>query len=439
MTSTAAAVDPVERPAGPGHAVPWLDEMRTAAAGRFAELGWPGRTQEAWKYTDFRPLGEIDFVPLDAQHDGALVGGIVGLLDPAEVAARLVFVAGRFRPDLSHWSCPRDLASISSLSAALAGQEPQAEAWFRRLADGTPRPLVTLNTAHADDGFVIRVGRGARLNRPIEVVFAGGHFDRTVAYHPRHVVIAAPDSEATIVETHLGGGATPYFANHVIDARVERGAQLRHVRVQADSLTAFHATTMDVVVAGDAAYEGFILSTGAQLSRFEVAVRLDGSGARCHFGGAYCLRGRQHCDITTVIEHLHPHTTCREVVKGVLDGSSRGVFQGRIVVHPGAQKTDGRQVSRALLLSRDAEVDAKPELEIFADDVKCSHGATAGQLDGDALFYLRSRGISEAAARRLLVEAFLRDAFEDVAADDVRAALEERVSAWMTAGACVAR
>jgi len=207
---------------------------------------------------------------------------------------------------------------------------------------------------------------------------------------------------------------------------VGRGATLRHYRVQAESRDATHVTTTHVRVGRDATYENFTLAISGRLSRNEISVRLEGEGGRCSLNGAYLMRGSEHCDNTTLIEHLVPRTACREVFKGVLDDESRAVFQGRIVVHKDAQNTDGHQLCKALLLSTGAEIDAKPELEIYADDVKCSHGATTGQLDETALFYLRSRGVPEALARNLLVQSFLGEALDQITSDEVRAALNDQ-------------
>jgi len=234
-----------------------------------------------------------------------------------------------------------------------------------------------------------------------------------------------------VIEHHvsLGGGAT--FANSATEIELGDGALLHHYKMQAEGPEAFNLGTLHASVGRNAHYDGFGMSLGARLSRNEVAVRLDGEGARCHLNGAYMMRGRQHCDNTTVIEHVVPHTSCREVFKGVLDDEARAVFQGRIVVHPDAQQSDGHQLSKAMLLSEKAEIDAKPELEIYADDVKCSHGATAGDLDHEALFYLRSRGLPEARARNLLIEAFLTESVEAIAAADLCPAFLASIADWL--------
>jgi Fe-S cluster assembly protein SufD len=219
----------------------------------------------------------------------------------------------------------------------------------------------------------------------------------------------------------------------VTEVDVGNSAVLDHVKVQAEGPGAFHLAVTRARVADDGAYNGFALALGARLSRAEAWVDLNGCHGSCRLAGAYLLRDRQHCDNTTVIEHRVPHTTCREVFRGVLDDGARAVFQGRIVVKREAQHADGQQSSKALLLSDQSEVDQKPELEIYADAVKCSHGATAGQIDGNALFYLRSRGIPEVEARRLLIESFLEDALEQIGPEDLRAAMRSEIAGWFAA------
>ena len=293
--------------------------------------------------------------------------------------------------------------------------------------------FLALNTALMDSGFVLRVHRGVVVEEPIEIVFVGGLTDSPVSYFPRNLIVLEEGSRATVVKSYAGLGGGAYFANAATEVLVGDGAVLRHYKVQAETRDATHLATTHVRVGRDAVYEGFGLTMGGRLSRNEMDVRLEGEGGECRLSGAFLMRGSEHCDNTTTIEHVVPHTACREVFKGVLDDQSRAVFQGRIVVHRNAQGTDGQQLCKALLLSRGAEMDAKPELEIYADDVKCSHGATTGQIDEAALFYLRSRGVPEALARNLLIRSFLEEAFEQISSTDVRAAFMDRVVHWLPA------
>jgi Fe-S cluster assembly protein SufD len=258
------------------------------------------------------------------------------------------------------------------------------------------------------------------------VSLGGGSADRPVAFHPRHALRLGAGAALTLFEVSLGEGA--YLHNTVLEFSVGEAATLAHLRLQDESRAAFHVSTVYADVAARATYDSFLLALGARLARAEVHARLGGEGASAHLNAAQLLDGSQHADFTTVVTHDAPGCASRQTVKNVLAGRSRGVFQGKIAVARGAQKTDGYQMNQALLLSPDAEVDSKPELEIFADDVKCSHGATVGELDAEQLFYLRSRGIPQVEARAILVRAFLAEALDLVAHAPARAALEAAIA-----------
>jgi Fe-S cluster assembly protein SufD len=413
----------------PGAGLPWLAALRDTGMERFADRGLPTPRSESWKYTNLRPLEKIAF---GAPNGEAIsLDRLPSLLPAGASENRLVFVNGHYRADLSAMKSLREGVRIGSLAAALAEDGEALAAHLGRIAPADGQPLLDLNTALMGDGLLLQLGRGAAVKTPIEVIFIGVAGEQPLAYHPRNLIVLEPDSQAVVIEHHvsLGGGTT--FANSATEIALGDGALLHHYKMQAEGLEAFNLGTLHASIGRDAHYDGFGMTLGARLSRNEVAVRLDGQGARCHLNGAYMMRGRQHCDNTTVIEHVVPHTSCREVFKGVLDDEARAVFQGRIVVHPDAQQSDGHQLSKAMLLSEKAEIDAKPELEIYADDVKCSHGATAGDLDHDALFYLRSRGLPEARARNLLIEAFLTESVEAIAAADLCPAFLASIADWL--------
>ena len=414
----------------PGQDLPWLAELRRAGLARFAEQGLPGPREESWKYTNLRPLQRIDFAP--EAEASVNVDRLPSLLPVGSAGHRLVFVNGCFRPDLSDTTDLPEGVQVGSLAEALARAPDELAEHLGRIANGAEQPLLALNTAMMRDGLVLRVPRGVAVAAPIEVILIGATPERPRAYHPRSLILLEPDSRATLIEHHVSLGGATTFANAVTEIEIGPGAVLNHYILQAEGTSAFQIATRHVRLAKGAHYDFFGLSVGGRLTRNEIAVRLEGAGAECHLNGAYLMRGRQHCDNTTTIEHLVPETSCREVFKGVLDDEARAVFQGRIVVHPGAQKSNGHQLSKALLLSDRAEIDTKPELEIYADDVLCSHGATAGALDGEALFYLRSRGIPEARARRMLIEAFLAEAINSIAAEGLCPALMSGVVAWLT-------
>lgn len=415
----------------PGAAMPWLCDLREAGIERFASLGLPGPRAESWKYTNLNPLRKVNFTPTAG---GAVsIDELPSLFPHGGSGHRLVFVEGRFRAEHSTLGALPEGVRIGSLAEALERDPEGIAAHLGRIGTAEDQAMLALNTAMMGDGLLLHIARGVTIDLPIEVVFVGAGGPTPLSYHPRNLIVLEPNSRATIVEHHAGLGAGVYFANTGTEIQIGEGAALHHYKVQEESPLAFHVATTQAHLERDAVYDSFTLTTGARLSRNEISVRLAGTGADCHLNGAYLLRGGQHGDTTTVIDHLAERTTCHEVFKGVVDDSARAVFQGRIVVHPGAQKANGHQLSKALLLSDRAEVDTKPELEIYADDVKCSHGATTGDLDHDALFYLRSRGIPEETARHMLIEAFLADTINQIAAEGLCPALMASVGHWLSA------
>lgn len=413
-------------PGLPGHGLTWLESMRRGGIEQFRDLGLPHAKVEDWKYTRLRPLEDTVFRPVTEQDGAAAVDHIPTMFANAETP-RIVFVNGCLRADLSRLDGLPEGITVESLSGAMARDPEWVGAYLGRIGRMEQKPLLALNTAMMNSGAVIHVAKGVHVAEPIELVFVAGLNDGPVAYYPRNLIVMEEGSQATVINHHAGLGVGAYFANSVTEIDIGDNARLNHYRVQTENMEATHLGSMHVRVGRDATYETFCMSAGGRLSRTEAFVRLEGTGAHCGLNGAYLMKGREHCDNTTVIEHMVPHTTCREVFKGVLDDESRGVFQGKIVVHKDAQKTDGHQLSKTLLLSDSAEMDAKPELEIYADDVKCSHGATTGQLDNAALFYMRSRGIPDALARNLLVQSFVAEALDEISDTTVREAMADLV------------
>jgi len=435
QTSTQPYIDQFQavRATLPGQGLPWLAEMRAAGLDRFVKAGFPTSRQEAWKYTSLRPLEKLAFTPTPILAPAALPGDALGHL--ASGGHRVVFVNGRFRPDLSDTGSLPTGVVLESLAGALERNPDLVADQLGRTAALDGHPLLALNMAFLADGVMLHLPKGVSLDQPVELLFiatpAGTPPGNQMVWHPRILVEAEPNAHATIVERHLSLGGGTYFANVATEVVVGQGASLRHYKLQAESLDAFHLATWTARLGRDSRYETFLLNTGAKLSRNEVRSMLDDTGVEFHIGGAYAVRGSQHTDLTSLIDHAKPHGTSREVVKGVIDDRARAVFQGKIVVRPGAQKTDGHQLNRALLLSDTAEIDAKPELEIYADDVKCSHGATAGELDDDQLFYLRARGLPLDKARGLLIEAFLDECLDEISHDGVRERFQAHISGWM--------
>jgi Fe-S cluster assembly protein SufD len=323
------------------------------------------------------------------------------------VAGRIVFQDGRF-------------VAGSAAGFRRFADDPD----FGPLAQPEREPLVALNTALAEDGAVLDIAPGIDAGT-IELASLAAN---AAPFHPRHTIRLGTGARLTLLETAESSAACLH--NPVMTVILAAGAHLTHVRLQDEAPDAFHLSTLYVDVGEDATYDGFTLNLGARITRTECHARLSGPRAVAHLNGAQLLSGTQHADFTSIVHHAEPHGTSRQTVKNVLNGRARGVFQGRIEVARGAQKTDGYQMNQALLLSPDAEIDTKPELEIFADDVKCSHGATVGELDADQLFYLRARGIDEAGARAMLIRAFLTEALETVTDVAIRATLEAGVQRW---------
>ncbi|MFI4987769.1 MAG: Fe-S cluster assembly protein SufD [Alphaproteobacteria bacterium] len=413
----------------PGAGLDWLPALRGAARESFAALGLPTQRSEEWRYTSLAPLARLAFAPARAARNGIAAASLPWLLPAQAGAHRLVFVNGMPRPDLSAPGALPAGVTLASLAAALVENPVMLVGRLGALGAIAEQPMLALNTALMADGYVLHLARGTALAHPVELLFIALSAAEPVSYHPRGLIIAEAGSSATVVEQHIGIGSGTTLANMASEILIEEGAALRHYKLAAEGEQAFHVSLGQVQVASRGRYESFVLAHGGRLTRNEIRVRLDGPGASCALDGAYLGGRRQHIDNTTFIDHAKPQTTSRELYKGVLDGYARGVFQGRILVRPDAQKTDGQQTSKALLLSPGAEIDAKPQLEIYADDVKCSHGAAAGELDEEALFYLRSRGIAEREARHMLIEAFLGEAVERIASEPVREAFAGRLAA----------
>ncbi len=419
------------RDALPGQDLPWLSLLREDAFARFTEAGLPTPRQESWKYTSLRPIEKAGFGADGAPRACISIDRAPSLLPSASDHHRLVFVDGHHRADLSTVGPLPEGAELTTLREMLGRDPAWLEAHLSAQAKDDSQALVALNTAMMMNGFVLRLAKGTVLHDPIEVVHLGGAGEGPLAYHPRNLVVLEPGSQATLIEHYTHMGEQAYYANSGTEVTLAEGAVLHHYKLQADALNAFHTATVHAEVAAGALYDAFGMTTGARLSRNEIAVRLAGEGANCHLNGAYLVRGEQHVDNTTRIDHLVPNTACSEVFKGVIDDRARAVFQGKITVHRDAQHTNGHQLSKVLLLSDKAEIDAKPELEIYADDVACSHGATAGDLDHNALFYLRARGIPEKTARAMLIEAFLAESVHNIAAQGLCPALMSSIGHWL--------
>ena len=413
----------------PGEGLPWLDALRDEGR-RLSADGLPGTRMEAWKYTNLAALAELEFSPpaMGAELPSADLGpdAFDGLEGPS-----LVFVNGRLSPGHSRLDGLPEGLRVRGLAQGLADDPTGIEALICGAESLNGDLMAAFNAAFAADGCIVETAPGAVIDEPIRLRFVAAPGEGPLAYHPRVIVRVRAGSRLSLVECHEGPAGAPTWSNPLVDIEVGEGARLSHVKLQIESESAYHTALTKAALAGEARYESHLVALGARLARHEIHVRFDGESADCQLRGGYMARGSQHVDNTTVIDHALPHCESREVYKGVLDDTSRGVFQGKIIVRQDAQKTDGHQLNRTLLLSRKAEIDTKPELEIYADDVKCSHGATAGEPEDDQLFYLRSRGLDLHTARKLIVEGFMGELLEEVGHDPTRAVLAERVAAWI--------
>ena len=401
-----------------------LDELRQAGMTAFAATGLPGQRVEAWKYTSLNALRKLAldrFAPAEA----AAIDHAPGLLADGAAVRRLVFVNGLFRPGLSRLGDLPEGVRLAPLGESL--DDPA----LGQLADVGSSPLVALNTALMRDGYVLRLAANTDLAEPIEVVFLNLPGAEPTAAHVRNLILAEPGARAMIVEYHLALGDGAYAVNGVSEMRLARGAEVRLYKAQTEGAEAFHIYRTVAELAEEARLESFALMLGGKLARNETHVALQGRGAAALINGAYALGDGQHADTQTSVDHAGIDTTSAQVFKGVLDGASRAVFNGKVLVRPGASGTDGQQLNKTLLLSEKAEIDTKPELEIHADDVKCAHGATAGELADDQVFYLRSRGLPEAEARYMLVEAFLAEAVDEVGDEAVAEAMLGLIQGWL--------
>jgi Fe-S cluster assembly protein SufD len=430
----AALARPARDPQGrPLAEPPWVAALREAGAAGWRSAGLPTTRQEDWRFTNLAPLAAtaVAAPAPDAAPEAALAD-----LGPA-VGPRLVFANGRYRPDLSSIAGLPPGAVVASLGEALRQAPDLVRPHLGRLAGpgalaGNPA-FPALNAARFEDGALVHLPAGAVVEAPIVLVFTAGGSTGPVAHHPRVLVVAGEGARATVEEVYRGAGA--YLTAAVTELVLGPGAQLEHLKLQDEDDRAFHVGTVFADQGAGSRLSAHALALGGLLSRSELRSRHSGEEATLSASGLYMADGHRVTDAFTWVEHAAPRCSTSEDYKGILDGHARGIFAGRIVVKQDAQKTDARQMNSNLLLSEDAVVDTKPQLEIFADDVKCGHGGTVGQLDEDALFYLRSRGVDEAAARSLLIWAFAAEMVERFGPAPLRARARRHVAARLPAAA----
>ena len=425
------------------HTVDWVRALRERGMSRAEALGFPTMKNEDWHFTSVAPIAERTFRTAEVSAGGeSSEGSAAGMVARADLTRfafgeprwhTVVFVNGEFAPDLSSYAGLGNAVRVGSLARALRSGTGRPERHLGKIAAFDQHFFTALNTAFVRDGAFIEIQPGAVVQDPIHLIFVSEGYGEFVS-HPRNLIVAAPNSRAAVIESYVSIRDSVYLTNAVTEIALGEGARLDHYKVQRESAKAFHVGTTQVRQARDSQFHSFSFAVGGELARTNIYTSLDGDGATCTLNGLYLADGAQHIDNQTSIEHIAPNCPSHEVYKGVLGGRSHGVFNGKVYVHPEAQKTDGKQSNNNLLLSPTARIDTKPQLEIFADDVKCTHGATVGRLDDTALFYLGSRGIGPERARTLLTYAFAADVLETIELEPLKKDLEDMVLARFAGG-----
>ncbi|MFQ5659933.1 MAG: Fe-S cluster assembly protein SufD [Gammaproteobacteria bacterium] len=406
----------------------WLNGLRRSAIESFRQRGFPSLRHEDWKYTDVRPITRRNFVTADPAANGFERDYIDAIRFKQMDCHELTFTNGRYLPSLSAVRGPANGVILKSLSDALNENRTSIEPCLKQFSQLDRNGFATLNTAFITHGAFIYIPDNSRLDLPVHLLFLSNNQARSHVSHLRNLIVLGENTRATVVESYIGEDGSEYFTNTVTNIVTGTGSSLEHYKLQQESLQGFHVGKITVQQLRGSRMESHSVSLGGALVRNDIETHLAEAGAEVILNGLYIANGRQHIDNHTCINHAKPHTSSAEYYRGVLDGHARGVFNGKVIVREQAQKTDARQSNANLLLSDNAEVDTKPELEIYADDVKCSHGATIGQLDDNMLFYLRSRAIEEETAKSLLTFAFADDVIKRIKFTPIRERLESIVA-----------
>jgi len=392
-----------------GKSNPWLDGIRRSAIGRFTELGFPSTRLEEWRHTSVNPIARVPFRLAEGKQNGLTAADLASYTFGEMDCCQLVFLNGRYSPGLSSpRSLPRGVR-VKNLAAALAADRELVEPHLARHARYDQSAFTALNTAFIADGAFLYLPPGTILKEMIHLLFLSAGGDEPAVSHPRNLIVLGNGSQATVVESYIGLGPGQYFTNAVTEIAAGSDSVLDHYKLQRESANAFHVATIQAHQDRNSSLFSHSISLGGSLVRNDINVVLDNEGCQASLNGLYVTQGKQHIDNHTRIDHARPHCESRELYKGILNDKSTGVFNGKIIVRKDAQKTNAKQTNKNLLLSEEALVNTAPQLEIFADDVKCTHGATIGRLNEDELFYMRSRGIGEESARMLLTYAFASD------------------------------
>jgi Fe-S cluster assembly protein SufD len=400
----------------------WLTPMRRTAMASFSALGFPTPALEDWHYTSLSSIAAVPFT-VGASPSGTTVADLTPFVINAEWPT-VVLLNGVFSPSLSSLDSLPEPVTVQPLAQAWAAQPALLQKYLGKVSIGE-HAMTALNTGLMQDGVFVHLPRNTVVSAPIHILHVADASAAGAATFPRTLIVADPRSRATVVESFVGLADVAYFTNHVAEVALADGATVHHFKIQRESDLATHVSTAEVHQERDSHYVNFSMAMGARLSRTNVYTVLDGPNCGATLNGLYLGRGTQHTDHQTRIEHAQPNCFSRELYKGVLDDASHAVFNGKVYVHPIAQKTDGKQSNHTLLLSPDAKIDTKPQLEIFADDVKCTHGATVGRMDEAGLFYMKSRGVPAEVARKLLTYAFAADVLETIEIDAIKHALEQ--------------
>ncbi|HEY7352061.1 MAG TPA: Fe-S cluster assembly protein SufD [Terriglobales bacterium] len=402
----------------------WLRELREGAFARFCEVGFPTTHEEDWRFTN---VSEIAKTPFELAKPTKISSQELERFKGAGLGLQLVFVNGRFAQELSSISNLPAGVKVNGLAAEITAKSSAIESHLGRYLSIQRDAFCALNTAFAEDGAYVHVRRGVVLASPVYVLFISTETERPAMTHPRNLVIVENEAQATIVEDYVSIGESTAFCNTATELVAGENAVVSHYMIEREHPKAFNVSTLRIQQGRSANVSSHSVLLGGGLVRNNVHPVLAGDGSECLINGLFIGNGRQHLDNYMLVEHASPHCGSRQFYNGILDDHAHGVFHGRIIVHKDAQKTDAKQTNRNLLLSDDARIDTKPQLEIYADDVKCTHGATIGQIEENALFYLRSRGIDEVSARRLLLLAFANECLDRMAASVARDHVERLI------------
>ncbi|MBL1142973.1 MAG: Fe-S cluster assembly protein SufD [Proteobacteria bacterium] len=407
----------------------WFSKQRLSALSLFKETGFPSSRQENWKYTNTRPIAKETFSNTSTRQSVSISAEEIDAVRFQDLDCyELVFINGVYSREHSRIDGLAKGTVIDNMADALAKDNSKNNEILKKhlaqYADNKVSPFTALNTAFIQHGTYINVPKNTVIEKPINILYLSKESAKPFAAHPRNLIVMGEHSEATLIENYIGLDDANYFTNAVTEVSLAPSAIMKHYKIQQESLNAYHIGNLNVMQDKDSRFESNSISLGGSLVRNDIHGQLDAEGASIVMNGLYMTNDKQHVDNHTRVDHLKPNTHSSENYRGVLNGKSRAVFNGKVVVHPQAQKIEAHQNNANLLLSDNAEIDTKPELEIYADDVKCSHGATAGQLDQDMLFYLRSRAIDEGTARSLLTYAFADEVLKDISFTPVKNRLE---------------